>query len=363
MTLVVAIKFGGTPVLIGDFLLTDPSAAGPGFYLPTNTSRGADSIPAGRSPWGFSKKIERINARFVVGFAGSLYPGQILLTALRKQFEESDATTTDVQKFLSNLQIDRISETSLTGWIVEKEPKCFLWNGRKKRDFNIVEYSFLGSGGAHFKDFILPSDLTKGPGRLSPYDQASLMAVTKIGRIISVEFQNGGTTNMGYGYGGEALTWDGEQFRYVGKVLYSFLNIVAVENSIRSIGQTRLAMICKSADRFSIVQAIHLKDAGGGRVENEATFAALAAPLSSASSTAASSISQDLKSDYYSVGISILDEGSGRSAFMHAVNPHEDGNNMLSSDGLSLMIDREQLLAHMQPLFKALKAGQAPRRK
>jgi hypothetical protein len=260
MTLVAAFPMRGIPVLIGDFLLTDNQVNKKHNYI--STKPGLQNIKPnakGRRVAGLSKKIYKIGERLIVGFTGDLIPGEKLMKALVKQFDDKSPTKTELESFLSNIDIPNKQNTKLVGWIWEKLPVCFVWKGSTPNNIEIVNSTYSGSGGKHFHDVIMQSDASvTSEGLKTELEKAIYISVAQAGKILLSELMAAGNLDHAYGFGAELLLWDGAKFFYVDKLAYAFWNIVVNEDNSLAISLSSILAVYQNFDEFSVMQIMQL---------------------------------------------------------------------------------------------------------
>src|SRR6266550_4655856 len=106
MTLIAAFQHDSVPLLLGDFLLTVQ-----------------DSI-------GTRKKVHLISPNLVVGWTGSKLAARTVLKELNDEFRDQHVTCAALEDFLTHYPTSDLGslDTHLVGWVVDGEPRCFLWN-------------------------------------------------------------------------------------------------------------------------------------------------------------------------------------------------------------------------------------------
>jgi hypothetical protein len=94
----------GTPMMLGDFLIT----------------RGDERA-------GLRKKLRRLSPNVVVGWTGSVISAELALETLELALAHR-ATRNDVEAALLGLDAaDFASRINLVGWVVDQQPQAFLW--------------------------------------------------------------------------------------------------------------------------------------------------------------------------------------------------------------------------------------------
>lgn len=260
MTLVAAMRIDGVPTLIGDFLLTDRRRA-PHSHISTRPAL-IGQTPAHGEPRiaGLRKKIHRISPSFVVGFTGAEPGGRQLLSKLAERFGQMRPSPRDVGAFLAQTSFPYRSQSALVGWIAHKRrPVAFSWHGAVSHRFNLRPI-VCGSGAAHFQNEIMPfHDAGRSESLATARERASFTATTKMGRLLLEEIASGGNLKSAYGFGAECLVWDGQQFRYIEKITYSFWNVVIQEDNSLRLHLADVMIVYRNFDRFSLMQVTQLE--------------------------------------------------------------------------------------------------------
>jgi hypothetical protein len=280
MTLVAAFKISGIPVLLGDFLLTDEIAGKNHIFLPTvpQLRRAANDQ---RRVCGLRKKIHKVGERLVVGFTGGVAPGVELMKRLIIRFGASEPSVESLRAFLADEEFPRKSETALVGWICDKRPLCFRWNGKEPEVFRIVDSAFDGSGARHFQEEVMPAHQTgKSDAIRTAFDNAMYVAVTKIGKILLQEILNGRTIDHAYGFGGEILIWDGARFAYVANVAFAFWNVIVRSDDALWFSPRHIAAY-RNYGKYSVLQITHIgpKENPAEGLESKETYVQVITPM------------------------------------------------------------------------------------
>lgn len=260
MTLVAAFSVSGVPALVGDFLITDSHPHANHIFLPTKPELRDQKPEIGqRRICGLRKKIHKIGERLIVGFTGDLMAGEQLLRALYSHVGSSSPTLPDLERFLANVLFSDKNKTELVGWILEKRPICFHWKGSEPEKVNVVDSVFTGSGGAHFRNEILPATTSAMSHDLrTAVEKAIYVCVAKTGKILFSELMAAGHLAYDYGFGAEAILWDGSKFFYIDKVAYAFWNIQVNQDNSLTVYPSNVSAIYKNYGAFSVMQVSHL---------------------------------------------------------------------------------------------------------
>jgi hypothetical protein len=210
MTLVAAFKNRGVPLLLGDFLLTDKH----------------------RRASGLRKKIHLLSSNLAVGWTGAFVTAKTVLTDLHQEFRESRLTHKDVEYFLSHYPHSELGSGAahLVGWVVDDKPRCFLWNSESPERLHYDDNIADGTGEETFRAILASGG---GSGATSPsaskLDAAVRYALFVSSHLMSDEVLEKRNQRAGFGHAYEILYYNGTEFRYVNKVIYSFcdLNLIS----------------------------------------------------------------------------------------------------------------------------------------
>lgn len=261
MTLIASFKINNIPVLIGDFLLTVNDPHNFHNFIPTKPEL-AKVKPAKseRRIYGLRKKIHIIGDRLAIGFTGDLPPGRYILRQIHDQFSNNKATVSKLKKLLSKIKCVNKSKTEFTGWIWEKKPICFYWNGKKPNDFILTNCIFGGSGGPHFRKSLKSANYAGlSPNLKTSFDKATYIGVHKSGSVLFEELSKAENLKYHYGFAAEIILWNGKRFLYNPKLSYAFLNIVIDQNNNLQIQPANFCCVYENFGKYSAVQVVHME--------------------------------------------------------------------------------------------------------
>lgn len=202
MTLIAGFRQRGTPMLIGDYLLTSN----------------------GR-PFGARKKICRIALNFAVAWTGSLVVAEEVVTALRERFTHGP-TLDDVRGYLTSLDLEATHgrhERSilLIGWVLGESNCCFLWNSQWPKEVFPGDTHFAGSGSHMIFQLALQGERTAGPKDLPGFDPVLEVLQSAIVLMMD-EVGEQEHRAAGFGLGYEILYARHSSFQYVEDTSYFF---------------------------------------------------------------------------------------------------------------------------------------------
>lgn len=351
MTLVAAFKVDGVPVLLGDFLLTDEAKKSHEF-LPTMTKsdpKAPQPKPAAgaRRVAGTSRKVTKINDRFVVGFTGEIKAGKFLIRSLHRIFSSRKVTKQELEAFLVNIKVANKSGIQLVGWICENRQLCFAWSGRTG-ELKIVESAFAGSGANHFKSLIAQKNEEGGTRIKTAFEKARFVCVGRIGQFIADELRTLDTVKNSYGFGGESLVWNGTSFAYVDNVTYSFYNVEFRRNGVTPWGIVEVA--CKYKDCgdhciFEVTQFDVFEKTNTFRPV--VTYGYIIPSLLGSFATSSERLPDSF--DYLFVNMSISVEANGRQIWMNTVHVSETDENIVFKRDQNGILFRSDVLKRLIP--------------
>src|SRR5712691_3902572 len=124
MTLLAAYQVHDAPVLVGDALCT------------SKISRS------------LKKKVYLVSPNLVVGWTGYLRTAQIVIFELFSRFLGKHVGTSELETLLTTLNFPGMAdfEAKIVGWIVDDQPKCFIWQSSYPKDVFYDAAYFEGSG-------------------------------------------------------------------------------------------------------------------------------------------------------------------------------------------------------------------------
>ena len=202
MTLIAGFHSYGTPVLIGDFLL---STAG--------------------TPSGVRKKILRIADNFVLGWTGALVAAQSVITSLELHLDIDKVTLNSVKTVLTNSATSNLGlglEVMLVCWVIDQNGHhCFLWNSLYPSELFLGDPQFAGSGESFVAAYVGAEGLKEfAPSGSAPPDPTS-GALSVVTELMKAELVGPSTRPMGFGFAYEILQLkEGSRFEYVDDILY-----------------------------------------------------------------------------------------------------------------------------------------------
>jgi hypothetical protein len=263
MTMIAAFRINDVPVLMGDFLVSDKLRGVKHSYISTMPHLSQAQPEPGRSRVrSLIKKIHKIGDRLVVGFTGRLNEGTDLMKELHKRYGTSKAIRyRDLQSFLSSQRFSGEKNMELIGWIWEERPLCFHWKEVNPELLNIVPSAYTGSGGKHFHDEIMRADFCGISDQLkTAVEKAIYISTTKAGKVLMCELTGGrNITEHAYGFGAEAIYWDGAKFSYVENVVFAFWNIVIGPHNELRVMPGNLIALYRNFGEYTVAQISHLE--------------------------------------------------------------------------------------------------------
>jgi hypothetical protein len=199
MTLIAAYRENDRPILLGDFLIT---------------AHGARS--------GTRKKICRISPNLAVGWTGHLLATNQVMGALRRRFEGTRPSRTDLDSFLTTYDVRQFRSFAvhLIGWIVDSDNHCFCWNSDWPTEVFYAPFHYGGSGATTFKALEAEGKSDAGPSA-HPAQRALYNAC----RLMTDEHGARKNRAAGFGYAYEILYLEGGDFVYIDDVTFIFADV------------------------------------------------------------------------------------------------------------------------------------------
>jgi hypothetical protein len=263
MTVVAAFRTCGTPILIGDLLVTADTNNEESSFLPTSPGTAATlSKDICARIAGTRKKVHLFGGSVAVAWSGSLLAASSVLKAL-KDFSEGREIDRDIlAAFLAQQtgwEADGVSVV-LTGWVVKPELLCFRWNSTWPHEVFFDDRFFDGSGDEVFEALIDEQVRSAaGPGIESNCEKAIYSVLAKVGKLVSHEVFTGETLRSRFGYCYEVAYFDGARFRYVDEVTYLSWLVRISDSEPRYQAMPAPAIVkYKNFGEFSAVQTVRL---------------------------------------------------------------------------------------------------------
>jgi hypothetical protein len=119
MTLIARINFRGVPLYIGDLLISRKGKTAEKVDIPASTDINA-KLPAdaARSVTGLQQKINIIDDRLIISWAGSLLQARALIRDIRAAVEQGASSFEDIGEVVENVPMTDRNELSLIGTIL-----------------------------------------------------------------------------------------------------------------------------------------------------------------------------------------------------------------------------------------------------
>jgi hypothetical protein len=272
MTLVAAFRIEGTPVLIGDLLLTGKAPAGtseplaepvPGRALPANyypVNPGAAAQLPGQTGYrvgGTRRKAVIINSRLCVAWSGSDFGARSVLSRLTSVFKDKNASlATMTELFSQQDSLKGCLGIQLIGWLFDDTFHCFRWNSDWPTEIFEDNEQIEGSGTEVFQKLRTSDRKYVDSNLKDDNDLVQFKAAALIANCSASDVFTGLATSKLFGYFFEIIFWDGATFRYVNEITISFWRIMRRPNDDKTYTQfTPIVISYRSFDRFCIVQA------------------------------------------------------------------------------------------------------------
>jgi hypothetical protein len=220
MTLIATYKERNIPLLIGDVL----------------TTRIKEEFHC--------KKINKISSNFVVGWTGYKDNAMLIFKNLYEEFENKIVSKSEIERFLVNFDVSQFvgskgeNKLILSGWIVDYDGEHpFVWNSGYneygiKEIVSDKEASYFNGSGANFFQSLLSEKpvIREDMSKSDSEDAKSLilheMLYLTVGEYLSVDK----SWRNAFGFGYEALIFDGKKFNYISDILYVVVDVFFNEN-------------------------------------------------------------------------------------------------------------------------------------
>lgn len=221
MTLIAAIEENGTPILIGDVLISSERP----FYYEHNSIPTRDDleliIPRGNQ-FHIDKPFQKtyiVSRTFAVGFSGYIDCAQDIINTLLLFFSNREPTIVEVRQHFTRITDRKPQPCTIIGWVIDNGDKyCFRWKSNEPKKFDLDSQFIEGSGKNHFQN------LYNNRG-LSISDNPIEMVLCIIGNLLKDEVLYGENLRYRFGGGYKIIFFDGEKFVTVPSVTYIFLRL------------------------------------------------------------------------------------------------------------------------------------------
>lgn len=197
MTLIAAYRHKGIPVLIGDMALSKGEL---------------------RS---LRKKVYLINNNFAVGWTGYSIVAKEVITALRKAYSNKRVTKESVENFFKMHEISDFGSlhTNFIGWVIDKEPYCFLWNCLYPKEIFYNDHFFEGTGEEYFES-LRKREWDSGGSALPSEEEAVLSVINEVAHARFEESLYRKSWDLSFGASYDILIFLKGRFRYVRSIAY-----------------------------------------------------------------------------------------------------------------------------------------------
>ena len=202
MTLIAGFHSFGTPVLIGDLLIT----------------RSGETVS-------YRKKILLISDNFAVAWTGPLFAAGSVIRSLQSSLSLNNITLESVREVLTYPETSNLGSEALhlIGWVIDARGQhCFLWNSLYPGELFSGAPQCDGSGSST-AEFLVASkllDRASCPDHIEP-DEDCRGALSVTTQLMAYEFWGPSTRPWGFGGAYEILYLvNGTHFKYLDNALY-----------------------------------------------------------------------------------------------------------------------------------------------
>jgi hypothetical protein len=197
MTLVACLTALDSPILLGDFLVSDKQQTG-------------DFDIAKR-------KIRRLGSTIGIGWAGNQVGVDTVVSELQRNLDHG-AGKQELEAALLRIDPnDMPGALTLVGWVVDGEADAFHWQSTYPGTVNWGGPWYIGSGGA-LMDYLLPNGIETLPGDEGRDPRLSALEVAAHLTGSETIYREHPELKIGPGF--EVMWWNGAEFEYIGPVQY-----------------------------------------------------------------------------------------------------------------------------------------------
>ncbi len=212
MTLIASIKPKGSPILLGDLLLSSGTSGAPTVDLPTlGKVQDWDDLTnlnnrEKLSHVGLVQKVNILSKNLVVAWAGNYVRAVSILKILRDGLDESNITTDLVLKFIHENRDIIEDKVNLIGLVRMKcgTVRSFYYNANMFNVPDFAEFIYAGTGSMkYYYDLLNFSTGPRGSSKFDKYPDDLLEAAATAWRLIGLELASGDPLFSYYGGGFE----------------------------------------------------------------------------------------------------------------------------------------------------------------
>lgn len=200
MTLIAGFRSYGTPVLIGDFLITDGNAVS-----------------------GLRKKVLLVSDNFALAWTGHLLAANSVVNSLQSSLDLANVTFKSVKAILTDPATSDLGmlHVSLICWIIDDQGQhCFRWNSKYPKKLFLGETLYDGSGDS-FAEALAGTGLrhSSAPNSIDPAEAVKGALYVTTNLMVS-EMLGPSTQSRGFGFSYEIILAREHRFEYVDDILY-----------------------------------------------------------------------------------------------------------------------------------------------
>ena len=202
MTLIAGFRSFGTPVLIGDFLITTDNKMS-----------------------GHKKKLLLISKNFALAWTGDELAANSVVKTLQSSLENVEINLESIEKILIHPSTSDLGKLNVTlvCWVVDSLGEhCFRWNSDYPSELFLGESLLDGSGESYMKTLVGPKGLIEEPPvSVSSPRKVVFGALSVVTKMMGHELIGPSTEQFGFGFGYELVRLvNGRKFEYVDNILY-----------------------------------------------------------------------------------------------------------------------------------------------
>jgi hypothetical protein len=226
MTLIAAWKEQGTPVLIGDVIISrDGINAVPNIPLPTRSD--VDRLLTQASIVEMCQKVYKVSDNFAIGWAGVQLAAKNIIRVLIGQFNGKQVTLAEVKECLRKIVGWDELMCVIIGWVYEEgQANAFRWDSTRPDMLEVGNQFIDGSGNQYFNSIFTPL-FAMGH---DPVENT----LTKMAHVIKDEVLYGTNIKDRFGGGFTVIYHNGQRFVIVPSITFIFLQVEETEDENRA---------------------------------------------------------------------------------------------------------------------------------
>jgi len=307
MTVIAAIRFNSTPILMGDFVISSPAGFGDPMWVPTNPNAPKSKI-TGYQIGGLRRKIECLHPHLCVGWSGSSFAASVALRRIIAGLQNNEPSWNLLEAVLSQVTDYRGGHAvDLVGWLGQPAvARCFVWSSDAPEALQERGEYITGSGANVLQEILQNTSSNFGP-TCEDFDKALFKALGKFTRFLGSEIFGGQTLENLCGYGLEIIIGDQKGFSFIDEITFLSYDVLAESREQFKIRPNTTFYKYKCFGTYSVVQVSHMVSGVDGLSANNTFVTAITPVYDSMNDLDVAATGRlPIKSSYYGVFFRML---------------------------------------------------------